>query len=218
MTVAVAPEVQAAQRRIVSTINASGKLNGDGLAMWREVNCGEWKATAADIGRDLDLLQVPHTIVTAFRFPLANSRSKALRKGEEVRILREDLAHLVPWMPSLKQTVADIPEDAPGWHFTLVQPRAEGMAIMKLALSAEWPAWSKKQARAAGLVCAECDYDLREFKDKTRLPFDVRLPERPKTRRLVCGQCCNDGADEMERLATLAGPSDPGEAAALATN
>ncbi|MFF4517620.1 hypothetical protein [Streptomyces mirabilis] len=48
MTVAVAPEVRAAQRRIVSTINASGRLNADGLALWREVNCGEWKATAAD--------------------------------------------------------------------------------------------------------------------------------------------------------------------------
>lgn len=205
MTVAVAPEVRAAQRRIVSTINASGKLNADGLAMWREVNCGEWKATAADIGRDLDLLQVPHTMVTAFRFPLATSYSKAMREGEEVRILRKDLAHLVPWMPSLEQTVADIPEDAPGWDFTLLQPRADGMVIAKLALSAEWPAWSKKQARAARLVCAECDYDLREFKNETRLPFDIRLPELPKARRLVCEQCCNDGVNEMERLAALAG-------------
>ncbi|MFD8621684.1 hypothetical protein [Streptomyces sp. NPDC059513] len=204
MTGAIAPEVRAAQRRIVSTINASGKLNGDGLAMWREANCGEWKATAADIGRDLDLLQVPHAIVTAFRFPLASSYSKAMREGEEVRVLRKDLPHLFPWMPSLEQTVADIPEDAPGWDFTLFQPRAEGMAIAKLALSAEWPAWSKKQARAARLVCAECDYDLREFTDESRLPYDVRLPEQPKKRRLVCGQCCNDGVDEMERLATLA--------------
>ncbi|MEV6332633.1 hypothetical protein [Streptomyces sp. NPDC051909] len=204
MTGAVTPEVRAAQRRIVSTINASGKLNGDGLALWREVNCGEWNATAADIGRDLDLLQVPHTIVTAFRFPLASSYSKAMREGEEVRILRKDLPHLVPWMPSLEQTIADIPEDAPGWDFTLFRPRAEGMAIAKLALSAEWPAWSKKQARAARLVCVECDYDLREFTDESRLPYDVRLPEQPKKRRLVCGQCCNDGVDEMERLAALA--------------
>ncbi|MEV8395176.1 MULTISPECIES: hypothetical protein [unclassified Streptomyces] len=75
MTVAVAPEVRAAQRRIVSTINASGRLNADGLALWREVNCGEWKATAADISRDLDLLHVPHTIVTAFRL-----RSRRLRR------------------------------------------------------------------------------------------------------------------------------------------
>ncbi|MGW1190844.1 hypothetical protein [Streptomyces sp. NPDC002559] len=204
MTGAVAPEVRAAQRRIVSTINASGRLNADGLALWREVNCGEWKATAAEISRDLDLLQVPHKVVTAFRFPLASSYSKAMREGEEVRILCKDLLHLFPWMPSLEQTVADIPEDAPRWDFTLFQPRADGMGIAKLALSAEWPSWSKKQARAARLVCAECDYDLRD-KDEPRAPFDIRLPEQPKRRRLVCGQCCNDGLDEMERLAALAG-------------
>lgn len=204
MAVAVAPEARAAQRRIVSTINASGRLCRDGLALWREVNCGEWKATAADIGRDLDLLQVPHSIVTAFRFPLASSYSKALREGEEVRVLRQDLTHLMRWMPSLEQVVADMPEDTPGWDFRLFVPQAESMAIARLMLSAEWPSWSKKQARAARLVCAECDYDLRDF-DETRLPFDIRLPERPKRRRLVCGQCCNDGLDEMERLAALAG-------------
>ncbi|MGW4728481.1 hypothetical protein ACWEQC_04745 [Streptomyces shenzhenensis] len=81
MTAAVAPEVGAAQRRIVSTINASGRLNGDGLAVWREVDCGEWKATAAVIGRDLELLEVPHAIVTAFRSPPASSSSKAMRHG-----------------------------------------------------------------------------------------------------------------------------------------
>jgi hypothetical protein len=102
--------------------------------MWREVNRGEWKATAADLSRDLDLLQVPHTIVTAFRFPLSSSSySKAMREGEDVRILRKDLPHLVPWMPSLEQTIADLPEDAPHWDFTVFQPRADGMAI------ANWP-------------------------------------------------------------------------------
>ncbi|MFC9803312.1 hypothetical protein ACFWGE_21465 [Streptomyces bacillaris] len=206
MTVAVAPEVRAAQRRIVSTINASGSLNVDGLAMWREVNCGEWKATAADLSADLDLLQVPHTIVTAFRFPLATSYSKAMREGEEVRIMREDLGHLVPWMPSLKQVIADIREDAPHWDFTIFQPQADGMAIAIMRLSAEWPAWSMKQARAARLVCAECDYDLRN-KAEDRAPFDIRLPAQPGRRRLVCGKCCNDGIDEMERLAGLAGTS-----------
>ncbi|MFI1369749.1 hypothetical protein [Streptomyces griseochromogenes] len=61
------------------------------------------------------------------------------------------------------------------------------MVIAKVALSTEWPPWSKKQARAARLVCAVCDYDRRQFKDETRMPFDIRLPERPKVRRLVCG-------------------------------
>lgn len=142
--------------------------------------------------------------MTAFRFPLATAFSKAMRKGEEVRILREDLGHLLPWMPSLEQVIADIPEDAPHWDFTVFQPRAGGMAIVKLALSAEWPSWSKKQARAAGLVCAECDYDLRD-RAEGRAPFDIRLPGQPQRRRLVCGTCCNDGIDEMG-LAALTGP------------
>ncbi|MET7912031.1 hypothetical protein ABZS98_27950 [Streptomyces avermitilis] len=205
MAEAVSPQVRAAQRRIVSTITSSGVLNSDGLALWREAGCGEWKATAAEIGRDLDLLEVPHTIVTAFRFPLASSYSKAMRRGEEVRIARNDLTHLVRWRPSLKETIADIPEDCPGWAFHLFQPRAEGMAVLSLALSADWPAWSKKQARVSGLVCAECDWDLREVKDENRLPYDIRLPEKPSKRRLVCGQCCNHGLDELERLAALAG-------------
>lgn len=108
--------------------------------MWREVNCGEWKATAADLSADLDLLQVPHTVVTAFRFPLTTSYSKAMREGDEVRVLREDLGHLLPWMPSLEQVIADIPEDAPHWDFTVFQLRADGTVIAMLRLSAEWPA------------------------------------------------------------------------------
>ncbi|MEV0982342.1 hypothetical protein [Streptomyces sp. NPDC049915] len=149
------------------------------------------------------MLEVPHTIVTAFRFPLASSHIKAMRCGEEVRIARNDLTRLVRWMPSLKETIADVSEDYLGWAFRLFQPRTEGMAVLNLALSADWPAWSKKQARAAGLVCAECDYDLREVEDETRLPYDIRLPEKPNKRRLVCGQCCNHGLDELEQLATL---------------
>ncbi|MFE5894940.1 hypothetical protein ACFQ6E_39310 [Streptomyces sp. NPDC056462] len=43
----------------------------------------------------------------------------------------------------------------------MFQPRADGMVIAKVALSTEWPAWSKKRARAARLVCAVWDYDRR---------------------------------------------------------
>ncbi|MFE1190124.1 hypothetical protein [[Kitasatospora] papulosa] len=204
MAEAVLPEVRAAQRRIVATVRVSGVLNQDGLAMWRESGCGEWKATAAEIGQDLDVLEVPHVIVSACRFPLANAHSKALRRGEEVRIARKDLMHLVRWMPSLKKSVEQIPEDCPGWSFTMFQPRAEGMAVMGIALAADWPAWSEKQARAARLLCAECDYDLRQ-RDQERLPYYMPAPEKPNKLRLVCGQCCNDGLDEMERLAALAG-------------
>jgi hypothetical protein len=44
----------------------------------------------------------------------------------------------------------------------MVRPSADGMATVKLALSADWPLWSTKQAQAAGLACAVCDYDLRQ--------------------------------------------------------
>ncbi|MFE5811737.1 hypothetical protein, partial [Streptomyces sp. NPDC056491] len=63
------------------------------------------------------------------------SYSKAMCEGPEVRILRKDLAHVVPWMPSLEQTVADIAQDARRWDFTVFQPRADGMVIAKVALS-----------------------------------------------------------------------------------
>ncbi|MFH8775921.1 MULTISPECIES: hypothetical protein [unclassified Streptomyces] len=186
-------------------MRVSGVLNGDGLALWREVDCGEWKTTAAEIGRDMDLLEVPYTVVSACRFPLANSRDKRLRRGEEVRIVRKDLTHLVRWMPSLKEAIGNVPEDCPGWGFTIFQPKAEGLAVMGFALAADWPTWSEKQARAARLLCAECDYDLRQRDDEDRLPYNIPTPDKPNKLRLVCGRCCNHGLDEMERLAVLAG-------------
>lgn len=201
MTQPLLPEVRAAQRRIVSTITASGVLNGDGLALWREEDCGEFKATAAEIGQDLDLLEVPHQIVKAFRFPLANAWNKQMRRGEEVRIARKDLPHLVRWRPSLKESIEKIPEDCPGWDFMIFKPRAEGMTVMGFALAADWPLWTEKQARASRLLCTECDYDLRQRQDEERLPYWIPLPEKPNRIRLVCGKCCNHGLDELVRLA-----------------
>ncbi|MFD9280249.1 hypothetical protein ACFWD7_23590 [Streptomyces mirabilis] len=205
MAATVPPEARAAQRRIIATIRASGALNSDGLAMWREVNCGEYKATAAEIGRDLGVLEVPYEIVTAYRFPLAKSRDQRLRRGEEVRIARKDLTHLVRWMPSLKAVIEQIPDGHPGFRFVIFQPQPEGMVTRWLALAADWPSWTAKQARASRLMCAECDYDLRQRDDEERLPYNIPLPEKPKKLRLLCGRCCNDGLDELDRLATLAG-------------
>lgn len=205
MAETVLPEVRAAQRRVISTVRVSGVLNSDGLALWREAGCGERKATAAEIGQDLELLEVPYTMVTACRFPLANSRSEQLRRGEEVRIGRKDLTHLVRWMPSLKESVDNIPDDCPGWGFTIFQPKAEGIAVTGFALAADWPVWTEKQARAARLMCAVCDYDLRQRNDEDRLPYCIPLPEKPNRLRLVCGRCCNHGRDEVQRLASLAG-------------
>ncbi|MFE2140708.1 hypothetical protein ACFXA3_02945 [Streptomyces sp. NPDC059456] len=39
----------------------------------------------------------------------------------------------------------------------MLRPRADGLVIAMVALSAEWPAWSKKQARAARMACAVCE-------------------------------------------------------------
>ena len=35
------------------------------------------------------------------------------------------------------------------------------------------------------------------------MPYDIHLPGQPKKRRLVCGQCCSNGMDEMKRLSAL---------------
>lgn len=40
-------------------------------------------------------------------------------------------------MPSLEQVIADIPDDAPQRDSTVYQPRAGGVAVAELALSAE---------------------------------------------------------------------------------
>lgn len=201
MAEVVAPEVRAAQRRMVATVRVSGVLCRDGLALWREVDCGNWKATAAEIGEDLDLLEVPHHIVPAVRFPLANARNTALRKGEEVRVVRDDLPHLVRWMPSLGTSIEQLPEDCEGWAYGFLEPRADGMAAMGFALAADWPLWSDKQARRARLMCAQCDTDLRRH---DVVPYNIPDPQRPQRIRLLCGNCCNDGLDELERLASTA--------------
>ncbi|WP_435260607.1 hypothetical protein [Streptomyces sp. 1222.5] len=111
-------------------------LNSDGLALWREADCGEWKATAAEIGQDLTLLEVPHTIVTAYRFPLANSWNKKMCHGEEVRIAEG------PSPPGGLACLAteahrQPPPDCPGWSFMFFAPKPEGMGLMCFALAAD---------------------------------------------------------------------------------
>ncbi|MET7751924.1 hypothetical protein [Micromonospora sp. NPDC005367] len=66
------------------------------------------------------MLDVQHQIVTAFRFPLANGRSKQLRRGEEVRIAKKDLPHLVRWMPSLNEPIDQNTDDWPAFTFHII--------------------------------------------------------------------------------------------------
>lgn len=185
-----------AQQRLVGTVNVSGVLGGGGLALWRETDCGAWKATAAEIGNDLSALEVPHQIVTAFRPPLAKSRTQRPRRGEEVRIATQDLGHVVRWMPALQEHLDALPQDAPGFEFVYFEPRAEEMAVKRLAtFAADWPRWTDRQAAVMGLRCAECDYDLRT-RQEDRVPYNIPAPTQPQKRRLVCGRCCNSGTDE----------------------
>jgi hypothetical protein len=193
-----------AQRRIVGTVRACGVLTGGGLAMWRECNAGEWKASAAEIGEYLVVLEVPHRVVRAYRPPLAKSWSNRPRRGEEIRIAREDLKHMVRWMPSLQEALDRLQADAPGVDLVFFEPNDKGMAVMKTsALAAGWQRWTVKQATAMGLMCAECGLDLRQHSgDDDYQPYNIPRPGWPGLLRLVCGRCCNHGLDEMERLIT----------------
>lgn len=197
----VSEERRCAQRRIVATVRTCGVLSGGGLAMWREHNAGEWKASAAKISADLTLLGVPNTVVPALRPPLSRSLHQ-IRRGEEVRIANSDVQYLVRWMPSLQKSIDRLPPDAPTFAFVYFEPQADSMLIMKTSgFAAEWPNWSDKQATAMGLMCAECGFDLRRTDADQRAAFNIPALVAPRRRRLVCGQCCNDGLDQMERLA-----------------
>lgn len=128
--------------------------------MWRECHTGDWAASAAELSRDLATLHVPHETVVAFRPPWA--REVHRRKGQEVRVPFAELAKLVCCVPSLQQPIDELPADAPGFTFAYCEPRSTGMAMMVLfSLAAEWPAWTAKRAKAMGLMCAECRFDLR---------------------------------------------------------
>ncbi|MFD9061145.1 hypothetical protein ACFVZ3_06445 [Kitasatospora purpeofusca] len=190
-------EQKTAQRRMVGRVNAGGVLNRDGLAFWREADCGEFYPDADEVAQDLAVLQAPCEIVTAYRFPLANGYSKRPRKGYEVRIATKDLPSLEVWMPSLKDR-PPMPEDAPGWAFMYFLPKPGRMEVcFHTRFAAAWPWWTEKQAGRMGLLCAECGYDLRKQDDETRLPYNV--PTRPGGFRLVCGVCCDDGNDVIDR-------------------
>ncbi|MBF6234836.1 hypothetical protein IU436_29190 [Nocardia farcinica] len=96
---------RAAQRRIGGVIRSCGVLSEQGLAMWRESGCGEFKATADEIAVDLGVLGVPHMVVPTDLPPLVSDRSRRIRHGEEVRITTADLPTLVQWIPSLQKHI-----------------------------------------------------------------------------------------------------------------
>ncbi|MEU5307050.1 hypothetical protein ACH4YO_42340 [Streptomyces noursei] len=192
-------EQRAAQRRMVSRITCSGVLNRDGLALWRQEDCGEFYADAEEIAEDLAVLQVPCDIVTAYRFPLAEGHTQRPLKGYEVRITNTALPALEVWMPSLKQARAQLPMDAPGWGFPYFQPQpGKTLICVRSSLAASWPWWTEKQAERMGLLCAQCRYDLRRGDDESRMPYNIAT--KPGGWQLVCGVCCDDGIHVMGSL------------------
>ena len=96
---------RAAQRRIGAVIRSCGALSEDGLALWREDGCAEFKASADELADDMAILGVPHTIVPTTLPPLVSDRSRRVRYGEEVRVATRDLSVLVAWIPSLQRPI-----------------------------------------------------------------------------------------------------------------
>jgi hypothetical protein len=184
---------RAAQRRVVGCVQMSGYLGRGGLALWREHDAGDWKASAGEIARDLDTLGVPSTTVTAMRPP--TTRSPGIRKGLEVRVAFKDLPSLVRWMPSLATAIDGLPANGPGFNFAYYDPTPDGGALLRRAfIAAEWPSWTVTQAVRMGLVCPRCARDLRQG----GADVPVNRPESPGgRRRLFCLPCYT--AEEAER-------------------
>lgn len=187
---------RAAQKRIVGVVRASCVLGLFGLALWREADAGEWKASAEEVAADLAVLGVPHTVVGANRPP--TSRSPMVRRGREIRVVWDDLPALTRWMPSLAKAMEDVPEDAlDGKGFAFFEPQPGGMAVLRAAFAADFPWWTAKQAARMGLLCSVCGWDLRQRGPEGRAGY--RILGEDGRRRMFCGPCCNNGCDALER-------------------
>lgn len=91
-----------AKKRIVGLIRAgSAVLTDDGIDIWRENGCEEWKPGAEEISHSLDQLGIPHSISTEVPRPAYRSRQRTPPRGTLVRIAREDF-------PSLKAAVPEM--------------------------------------------------------------------------------------------------------------
>ncbi|WP_309032583.1 hypothetical protein [Streptomyces alfalfae] len=189
------PEQRDAQRHVVAIIKANSVLNRGGLALWRPDSEDIYNTADADaVAAGLELLGVHSTIVTRYMPP--QSYERRMRKGREVRVSWSELATLVNWMPSLKERMEGLPEDASTvFEFPFFEPRPEGMAVCQGAFASRWPWWTEKQARRMGLFCVDCDCDLRA---EDRVAYLIANAEGRK--RLHCGDCCNDGLDALEAL------------------
>lgn len=95
---------------------------------------------------------------------------------------------------------SQVPEPVNDPLFAYLQPVAGGMAVERWNPGKGWlDTPHEKFAWTGILTCATCRYDLRPNASPRRAAFNIPDEDHP-IMRLYCGQCCNDGVDEMERL------------------
>ncbi|WP_429426506.1 site-specific integrase [Nocardia sp. GAS34] len=95
------------------------------------------------------------------------------------------------------------PGDEP--MFVYYEPVAGAMAVKRWDPGKGWlEAPHEKFAWMGILTCVTCGCDLRPNVPQRRSAFNIPDQDHP-VMRLYCGECCNDGVDEMERLTALAG-------------
>lgn len=180
-------DLSGARERIATAVESRGVLCGDGLAVWGDLSLGG----VADIAADCAVIGIEHRVVAAVRPPRDGDRRRRSRPGEEVRIGRDALAAMVTWLPALRIMIDELPTGAPGFGMRYAESRCGGMAVVRwLSLATDWPSWTRDQAAAMGLLCAECAADLREPSTPAVLPFNLPPTDRPGARRrLLCGPC-----------------------------
>ncbi|MBC7299474.1 hypothetical protein [Nocardia salmonicida] len=87
------------------------------------------------------------------------------------------------------------PTPGNGQVFAYYQPVTDGMAVKKSTAPPEW-----LEPDNTTLACTECGWSLRPGANGDRARYNIPDPSTPQELRLFCGPCCNDGADEMDRL------------------
>lgn len=168
------------------TSGVGGNSGTRWLALWRAYDGSAASEPAAAISADLDVLDVPHVVVPAFRPPTGSGGRTRL--GQEVRITSEHLPRLLRWVSSLHPPITGLPTGSTGSEFTYLEPRGTQIAIVHLlSLASDWPYWNHEQAAAMGLLCAKCGDDLRARDNSAHRP--VNIASSQDDRRLICSEC-----------------------------
>lgn len=96
-----------AQRRLIGLLNGGAHvyLCRAHLGIFRESSSEEWKTTAREVTDALDVLDIPYTVtLMSGMFPTKKSHPRG-RHGTDVRILWDDFASVLHWMPSFQKHI-----------------------------------------------------------------------------------------------------------------